>query len=201
MGLQLFDPHGFLVLEQPVVHLPVLALVAGAVRRLGRLARVGVNLVDRKVPEDVTQLAGLHVLGLQGRQCRIEEALAVGALVVGELDQGDRRVGAAQDGIVVDADARRGRSGRPTGAPRQQVANRLELVPEHLELGPDRLQVGLGGRLRLRLRGRRASREGQACEHRQRRQNRRRSLALQHHGVSLPPTSSRNVRPVRRQPR
>src|SRR5262249_60639568 len=64
---QLVRCQRLLVLEQQIVHLPVLALIARAARRLRRLARIGVDVVDREVAEDVAHLAGIHVGALDRR--------------------------------------------------------------------------------------------------------------------------------------
>jgi len=44
------------------VHLPVFALLGGAVGGLGRLEGIGVKLLNRKIPENVLDLARLDVL-------------------------------------------------------------------------------------------------------------------------------------------
>ena len=55
-----------LILEEHLVHLPVLALLAGTVRSLGRLARLGVHLIQREVAEHVAHLARVDVMLLEG---------------------------------------------------------------------------------------------------------------------------------------
>src|SRR2546422_3276663 len=61
---------GLLVLEEPVVHLPILALVASAVGGLGGLARLRMDLSERIVPKHVAHLARVDVVALERRQCR-----------------------------------------------------------------------------------------------------------------------------------
>src|SRR5687768_18540291 len=91
--------------EQNVVHLPESALVPGAMCCFRRLASLWVQLVDGEVAEDISHLAGRDVLGLQGRQGCGEEPLAERALIVGELDNGYRRIGAAQIRRICDGRA------------------------------------------------------------------------------------------------
>src|SRR5437667_2415903 len=86
-----------LILEEHVVHLPVLAELAGTVRSLGRLARLGVDLIEREVAEHVAYLARVDVILLERWERRREKSLAERALVVGELDERHRRVGASQN--------------------------------------------------------------------------------------------------------
>ena len=55
-----------LILEEHLVHLPVLALLTGTVRGLGRLARLRVHLIQGEVAEHVAHLAGVDVMLLEG---------------------------------------------------------------------------------------------------------------------------------------
>ncbi len=128
-----------LILEQHVMHVPVFALLAGAVRGRGRCAGIGVQLIEREVAEHVTQLARVDVVFLEGRERRREEASAKRALEVGELDEGDRRVGAPQTRCVGHA-----RPHRPTRRA-TAVGRTLAQQAEHLrELALDRLQICFG---------------------------------------------------------
>ena len=101
--LQLGLPQRPLVLEQRVVHLPVAALVAGAARRLGRLERLGMDRLERHVAQHVAQLARVHVLARERGHGVGEVPPAERALVVGVLDQHERRLGVALDRAAVDA--------------------------------------------------------------------------------------------------
>lgn len=61
MGREIFQPQHFLIGKEPVVHLPVLSLLSGAVGRLVRLECLGMDRLDGKVAEDVFDLAGRDV--------------------------------------------------------------------------------------------------------------------------------------------
>src|SRR3990172_5498406 len=80
---QIVDHEGALVLEEPGMHLPVLALLAGAMGGLGGLPRLGMDRVQGEIAEDVSDLAGVDVVLLERRQRVGEVPLAERALVVG----------------------------------------------------------------------------------------------------------------------
>src|SRR5688500_14577928 len=102
-----------LMLEDDVMHLPILPLRS---RRLGRFSRVlgvRVNLSEREVAKDESQpLAELPLCGLHDRVGHS----AVWALVVTVFDERDRRI-VGTSGVVVLADGRGERAhGRASGA-------------------------------------------------------------------------------------
>ena len=78
----------------------MLLLVAGAAGGLCRLACLRTDLVEGKVAEGIAQLAGFDIFLLQCRQHGLDELSAEGALVVGELDESERRVLLSQRGIA-----------------------------------------------------------------------------------------------------
>ena len=98
--------------EQRVVHLPELALLAGAVGGFRRRARRGMKL-QRQVAHDEAQLAGVDEVLLQQRPGLALEAPAVRALVVGELQQRQRGVAACRGCTR----AHRGSGARTAGHP------------------------------------------------------------------------------------
>ena len=75
-----------LVGKQPTVHLPELALVAGAVRSLGRFEGEPVDRLEREVEGRVAELARLYVLLFDLRVRLTDVSGAERSLVVGELD-------------------------------------------------------------------------------------------------------------------
>ena len=78
-------------LEQLGVQLPELALVLRAAGRFVRPERVGMQLIDRIVDEDVTDLAGVDELRVDLRLRLLEVAPAERAVVIGNLHQGQLR--------------------------------------------------------------------------------------------------------------
>src|SRR2546425_1526750 len=132
------------MLEQHVVHLPVLALLARTVRRRGRLAGVRVHL-EREVAEHVTQLAGLDVVLLQGQERRREEPLTERTLVVGELDESHRRIGASQHRRIGHTRAHGpGRSDSALDRTLARQAQQLtELALDDVQIRCDAREVGL----------------------------------------------------------
>src|SRR5438067_8891734 len=94
--LEIFDRQLLLVAEHLVVHLPELALVLGASRRLRRLLRVGME-GEREVAEDQPHLAVivLHQLLDGGKDAAAERALEVA-----ELDDGHGGVVRAARGAL-----------------------------------------------------------------------------------------------------
>ncbi len=86
------------------MHLPIFALLGGAVGGLGRLEGIGVKLLNRKIPKNVFDLARLDVLLLDLGQRLTDVPGAERSLVVGEIDERHLRVSFAPEGIVIDAD-------------------------------------------------------------------------------------------------
>jgi hypothetical protein len=75
-----------LVGEQAVVHLPVFPLVPGAVGSFGGFERAWVDRLEREVPHNVLQLAGLDVLGIDPGHRLTDVPCAERSLVVGEVN-------------------------------------------------------------------------------------------------------------------
>ena len=71
-----------LVGEQPIVHLPVLASLAGAARRFRCLGGLRVNLLEREVTEGIAHLSGIHVILDQLRHGLLSMTLAERTLVI-----------------------------------------------------------------------------------------------------------------------
>ena len=90
--------------KEPGVHLPIFALLGGAVGGLGRLEGIGVKLLNWKIPEDVLDLARLDVLLLDLGQRLTDVPGAERSLVVGEIDDRHLRGFFAPEGIIIDAD-------------------------------------------------------------------------------------------------
>ena len=86
------------------MHLPIFALLGGAVGGLGRLEGIGMKLLNRKIPKNVFDLARLDVLLLDLGQRLTDVPGAERSLVVGEIDERHLRVSFATEGIVIDAD-------------------------------------------------------------------------------------------------
>ena len=133
-------------------------------RRLGGLAGVRVKLIEREVAEHIAELARVDVVLLESRERRREEAPAERALEVGELDEGDRRVGAPQTGCVGDTRPHRpARRDAALGRTLAQQAKHLrELALDRLQVSFSACQVGLDrreipGRVLRRLRPGRGS--------------------------------------------
>src|SRR5262245_24117602 len=82
MTAQVRRSESLLVSEEPVMHLPVLPLVAGTAGSLSRLERQWMDRLEGIVPKDVLHLAGLDVLGYELRQGLADMAAAERALVV-----------------------------------------------------------------------------------------------------------------------
>src|SRR6267142_5317750 len=85
------------------MHLPELSLLSGAMRGFGSLEGLLVK-VERKVEEDVLELAGADVIALDLWKHLFGVASAKRTLVVGELDQCDLRAGLTLEWLVRDAD-------------------------------------------------------------------------------------------------
>jgi hypothetical protein len=89
MGVQIPERKMLLIGEQQVVHLPELALLAGALGGLGGRERVGVGLLEREVAED-DAYAAREALEQQPHGRR--GLLAGRALEIAVFDYHDRRV-------------------------------------------------------------------------------------------------------------
>ena len=137
--------------EQPVVHVPELALRGRGLGRLGGHLRVRVHVGQRQVAEDVAQLVRR---GARAARRSIGAACAaVRALEVAVLEQRDRRVGVAADVVALGIDvlgevddrlggraelarahARRAAAARPGTRPRP-APGESDRGREHAELG------------------------------------------------------------------
>ena len=142
-----------LVAEELLVHLPVLALVAGALGGAGRAEGVGVDRLQRQVAHHVEDLAGLHVLTLDLRQRLLGVAAAERALEVRELHQHQAGAGAALGVGVGHAEVEGfgGDGRRRAGGLSRALQQGLDLLQialhgadpglERLDLLPERLQI------------------------------------------------------------
>ena len=95
------DAEGRLPVEEPVVHLPERALLAGRFGRLGRLFGVLVHVDEREMAEHVAEFAP------RGREELADHRLglsAVRALEIAVLDQRHGRVGGTSDVIAFRVD-------------------------------------------------------------------------------------------------
>ncbi len=92
VGLEIFRLQLLLIFKKHVVRFPVFVLIGRAVRRFRRLARLRMNRVQRKIAEHVTHLAGVDVLRLEAGERLLVKAATERTLIVGELDQRQRRV-------------------------------------------------------------------------------------------------------------
>jgi len=108
------------------MHLPVFPLVARAVRGLGRLEGVSVDRFQGEVPGDILQLAGFDVLLLDLGQRLTDVPGAEGSLVIGEVDERDRRVALAFEGRILDTQHHVPGFGRSGG--RSGPEERLDLL-------------------------------------------------------------------------
>ncbi len=86
------------------MHLPIFSLVGGAVGGLARFEGIGVKLLNRKIPENILDLARLDVLLLDLGQRLTDVPGAKRSLVVGKIDDSHLSVFLAQEGIIIDAD-------------------------------------------------------------------------------------------------
>ena len=129
MSRQVIAAELLLVREESTVHLPVLALIAGAVSRLGSLEGLLVNRLQREVADNVPQRAGLDVVSLDLRVRLTDVPGAERSLVIRELDERDLGVLAALRRAVADGQDGFGRGtgpGRGRGRT-EQVLDLLEL--------------------------------------------------------------------------
>jgi hypothetical protein len=104
------------------VHLPELALIAGAVGRLGGFERVRMDAFEGKVEGGVPDLSGLDVLSFDLRERLTDVSGAERSLIVGELDESHRRswltenrVGSEIESLALDVRTPGGR--RPRRGP------------------------------------------------------------------------------------
>ena len=107
--------EGSLVGEESVVHLPVFALLARAVRGLGCLERQRVDGFERKVPDDVLELAGRDVVPFELGVRLTDVPAAERSLVVGEVDQRQLGILISLEGCPIDAEDSLGTGPRRAG--------------------------------------------------------------------------------------
>ena len=176
VGREIVRAERLLVGEEPVVHRPVLALLAGAVGCLVRLECLGMDGLDGEIAEDVLHLAGGNVVALDLGECLANVAGAERTLVIRELHQGEPRVLHALERLVLDAEEHGGPLGRRLRpAPEQQLdflklLLDLRLAPAQIfEVFPQTLQLFVGLRKARRSAGEREQSEdaeaGQECFH------------------------------------
>ena len=89
-----------LILKQPVVHLPVLALFLCAMGGFGCLEGKLMNSLKREVESDVPELSGFNVLFLDLWIRHTDVPGTIRSLIVRELDQRELRVALAFDWII-----------------------------------------------------------------------------------------------------
>ena len=154
--------------EQLVVHLPVMALIAGAGGRHVRLERTRMNLFDWIVLEYVANLVRPDVLAVDPWVDLRDVLRAVGTFVVGVLDErhgGLRRAarGTTRDRQGLDAAARhRSRHlGRRRVRPHRLLQQRLDGVEVSGHRFLRGAKEGDFGAQRLEVRRRLASHRGQ----------------------------------------
>src|SRR5437660_597711 len=143
---ELLRGKGILILEESVVHLPILALVASAVGGLGGLARLRMNLIERIVPKHEAQLPCVDVVALERRQRRREEPATEGTLIVGKLHERHGCIMAAKCWRVRQARARRaGHRGGPAGdgALLHEPQDLADLALDVCEIGLETIEVRL----------------------------------------------------------
>jgi len=163
--------QGSLILKESSMHLPEFSLFARAFRCLGRLEGVFVNRFQRKVAEDILQLACLDIVSLDLWQRLTDVSGAKRSLVVGKVDERELRVSVPFEGIAIDAQNNVLRFALWGGRSRsQKIFNLLELLLncglpllDGLDLFPDGAQLltGLGKR-------RSSTKDGQDDQYRQR---------------------------------
>src|SRR5688500_15471771 len=101
---QLFCVEGFLVGEQPRVHLPEFSLFRGTGGCFMGSKGQWMNTLDRKISKHVTDFASAHISLFDFRERITCMARAEGTLIVGELDQCDRRFRVPLEGRVRHGD-------------------------------------------------------------------------------------------------
>ena len=90
--------------EELIVHFPILALITGAIGRLVGLEGLLVDGPQGQVTEDVSELSRVDVISLDLGQRHTDVAGAVVSLVVGEINQGERRVFFPFERVIVDVE-------------------------------------------------------------------------------------------------
>ena len=88
--------------KEPGMHLPVFSLFTGAVGRLGRLEGLFVDGFNRKVAEDIFDLACLNIISLDLGHRLPEVPSTKGSLVIRKLDQGQLSILVPFKGIISD---------------------------------------------------------------------------------------------------
>jgi hypothetical protein len=126
-----------------VVHRPELALLVGALGRFGGLERIRVNALERQVAVDVLHFARLDVGLLELWDHLPDMTAAERTLVIGKLDNRDRRVDLSLECRAGDDDvgADGGRPGRRGRRRHRRHRALLNEGPELGELLPDRLEL------------------------------------------------------------
>src|SRR5918999_4603071 len=81
--------QGSLILEQHVVHFPILSVLTGTVCRLRGFACFRVY-VEREVAEHIPYFAGVDVILFEARERGGEKPLTERTCVIGELDHSHR---------------------------------------------------------------------------------------------------------------
>ena len=102
MKQQLARSQGSLVLEQGRMHLPEFPLLSCAVSRLGRLERIPVDRLQRKVADDILELSCLDVVALDLWQRLTDVSRAEWSLVIGKIDQRQLRAFLSFEGGIGD---------------------------------------------------------------------------------------------------
>lgn len=113
VALQTLDLELLLLLEQEVVHGPVVPLVSGAMGCFRNFAGLRMEAGEGQVPPYIAHLSGLDIVPLQKRLRSLRKSATEGALIIGEFDQGQRGFGGAEHWLV--GHTHRHRSIRPWG--------------------------------------------------------------------------------------
>ena len=111
VSLEVVGGQVVLIVEQLPLVFSEAALIVGALAGAGGVFGVGVDAPQRKVPEHVTDQAGVNVVLLDGRKLRPRKRAAERSLEVGVFDDRHRGVGVAED--VVGREDHRGRADGP----------------------------------------------------------------------------------------
>src|SRR5882724_710560 len=95
VGGEMVGGQRALAIEEPIVHLPILALFVGAAGGLGGPERIFVDRFDREVPNDVSDPTGVDIVAVNLRRRLLEVPATKGALIIRELDEDKLGVRAA----------------------------------------------------------------------------------------------------------
>lgn len=110
MGEQILDRECLLAGEEPVVHIPILALVACAVGGLVSLEGQRMDRLKWEVVEDVAYLSGVDEVTLDLRPRLTDVAATEGSLEVSEVDEDKPRLLVAFSLVASDGEDYLGRS-------------------------------------------------------------------------------------------